>query len=359
MHEPRARQLQSASVNPAEFEYELPEELIAQRPLAARSASRLLAMLEDGSLHDLRFTDIAALLRPGDLLVVNDSKVVPARLFGRKRSGGRVEMLLERVLDDALVLAQLRASHAPVPGSWIDFEGEAEAQVVARRGQFYLLLFRQPVLSLLEAAGHVPLPPYIRRGDEATDRARYQTVFASQPGSVAAPTAGLHFDEPLVAELRRRGVDFTSVTLHVGAGTFAPLREAQFASGRLHSERFRIGAEAAAAIGQTQRRGGRIVAVGTTAARVLETAAAGGPIAPCEGETELFIRPGHAFRAVDVLVTNFHLPRSSLLMLVCAFGGTQRILDAYRHAVAQRYRFFSYGDAMFVTRSAGGGPPAQ
>jgi S-adenosylmethionine:tRNA ribosyltransferase-isomerase len=337
-------------VNPADFDYALPEELIAQRPLPERTASRLLHVTTAGGVEDLRFPDLLRLLRPGDLLVVNESRVIPARVFGRKESGGQIEMLIERVLEDELALVQLRASHAPKPGAWLLFEDGARAVVLERREPFFLLRFTAPVAALLERAGHVPLPPYIHRADEAADRERYQTVFARRPGSVAAPTAGLHFDRPLLARLEAMGVARAALTLHVGAGTFAPPRESQVSAGRLHAERVSVGQDVCDAIARARAAGGRIVAVGTTAVRALETAAGAGDIAPFEGDTELFIMPGHRFRVVDALITNFHLPRSSLLMLACAFGGMERILAAYRHAVANRYRFFSYGDAMYVER---------
>jgi S-adenosylmethionine:tRNA ribosyltransferase-isomerase len=340
--------VQSAPVEPADVDYELPEALIAQVPLAERSASRLLALGTGGALADLRFADLPVLLRAGDLLVVNRSRVVPARIFGRKQSGGRIELLLERVLDADVALAQLRASHAPRPGGKVELDGGAVAEVLERRGPFTVLRFSAPVLEVLERAGHVPLPPYIRRPDAASDRDRYQTVFAREPGSVAAPTAGLHFDAPLLARLDALGVARAEVTLHVGAGTFAPLRDEQLATGRLHAERVEVGAATVAAVAAAKARGGRVVAVGTTVVRALESAAAGGALEPLAGETDLFIRPGYRFGVVDALVTNFHLPRSSLLMLVAAFGGLERVLAAYRHAVAERYRFFSYGDAMFL-----------
>lgn len=336
-------------MNPADFDYALPPELVAQAPLPERRASRLLHLRGDGSIGDLSFPDLAALLRPGDLLVVNDTRVIPARMLGHKRSGGRVEMLVERLLDEHRVLVQLRSSHAPRPGTWLDFGTDAAA-VVERREPFFVVEFSAPVMAVLERAGHVPLPPYIRRSDVAADRERYQTVFAQMPGAVAAPTAGLHFDAPLLGQLAAAGVGLARITLHVGAGTFAPLRAAQLAAGRLHAERVEVAAPAVAAIGAARAAGGRVVAVGTTVVRALETAAATGVLAPFMGETELFITPGFGFHVVDALVTNFHLPQSSLLMLVCAFGGMAAVLDAYRHAVRERYRFFSYGDAMFLER---------
>lgn len=336
-------------MKPEDFSYELPLELVAQQPLAERSASRLLNLRGDGVPEDLVFPDLAGLLRPGDLLVVNDTRVIPARLLGAKRSGGRVEMLVERVLGEHLALVQLRASHAPRPGSWLDFGADA-ARVCERREPFFVLEFSAPVMAVLERSGHVPLPPYIRRPDAAADQQRYQTVFAREAGAVAAPTAGLHFDNAMLERLAARRVGLASVTLHVGAGTFAPLRPVQLATGRLHAERLEVMPAAVSAIGSARAAGGRIVAVGTTVVRALETAARAGRLAPHAGETDLFIVPGYRFQIVDALLTNFHLPQSSLLMLVCAFGGTGPVLAAYRHAVLKRYRFFSYGDAMFLER---------
>jgi S-adenosylmethionine:tRNA ribosyltransferase-isomerase len=338
-------------VDLAEFDFELPAELIAQQPLPERSASRLLVMDRTGACTDHCFRELESFLCRGDLLVVNDSQVLPARLFGHKQSGGRIEMLLERVLDDCSVLAQLRSSHAPRPGSGIDFDGGAGAVVVRRQGPFFELRFDRPVLPVLLAAGHMPLPPYIRRGDQPADRERYQTVFARVPGSVAAPTAGLHFDAGLRSRLIDKGVAIADVTLHVGAGTFAPLREEQLASARLHKERITVGPELVAAVAAARAASRRVIAVGTTVMRALETAAGQGVLAPYEGETDLFIRPGHEFRVADALISNFHLPRSSLLILVCAFAGRGSVLAAYRHAVERGYRFFSYGDAMFLERS--------
>ncbi len=336
----------------ADFQFELPEELIAQMPTEARAASRLLRLQADGVCADLGFTDLPGLLRPGDLLVVNDSRVVHARLFGLKSTGGRVEMLLERILEPAVARVQLRSSHAPAEGTRLTFEGENAARVLGRDGEFFILEFERPVAEVLEAHGHVPLPPYIRRPDAPGDRERYQTVYARRPGSVAAPTAGLHFDPRLLEALAERHVERASVTLHVGAGTFAPVRPQHFANRRLHAEWLEVGPDAVTAIEAARARGGRVVAVGTTTVRALETAAAQGVLAPFTGETDIFITPGFEFRVVDALVTNFHLPGSSLLMLVCAFGGTERVLAAYRHAVSARYRFFSYGDAMFLERAA-------
>ncbi len=334
-------------MNPEDFDFDLPAALIAQAPPAERSSSRLLHLSTHG-LTDRRFTDLPDLLRPDDLLVVNESRVVPARLFGRKASGGRIEMLLERLLSDDAALVQLRASHPPLPGVQLAFDGGMTATVVGRRDAFFELRFAGPLLPELERHGHVPLPPYIRRPDLPADRERYQTVYARDPGSVAAPTAGLHFDSGLLAALANRGIGRAAVSLHVGAGTFSPLRPEQLALGRLHAEQVAVPQATVDAIANARARGGRVVAVGTTVVRALETAASGGNLAPLSGETQIFIRPGHRFIAVDALVTNFHLPKSSLLMLVAAFAGTARVLTAYQHAVRQGYRFFSYGDAMFI-----------
>jgi S-adenosylmethionine:tRNA ribosyltransferase-isomerase len=342
----------------AEFHVDIPAELIAAEPLAERSASRLLHLPAGGSPVDRMFRDLPAVLRPGDLLVLNDTRVVPARLYGRKESGGRIELLLERVPDPAgaphVALVQLRASHAPKPGQRLAFDAGIGATVVDRQGEFFVLRFAEPVLPALERAGHMPLPPYVGRPDVAADRERYQTIFNAVPGSVAAPTAGLHFDAAVLAALAERGIDRATVTLHVGAGTFAPLRPHQLKTGRLHAERLLVPPETCAAVAACRARGGRVVAVGTTVMRSLESAAAGGELRPFHGETDLFIRPGFDFRVVDVLLTNFHLSGSSLLMLVCAFAGRERMLAAYRHAVAARYRFFSYGDASLLERCTDG-----
>jgi S-adenosylmethionine:tRNA ribosyltransferase-isomerase len=335
----------------ADFDYPLPPELIAQFPLPSRTASRLL--VADGPrLEDRRFSEITQLLRAGDLLVFNDTRVLHARLYGVKDSGGRVEVLIERPIGRHEALAQIRASHAPWPGSRLILEGALEVGVVAREGAFFLLRFPGPedLIDLIERHGKLPLPPYIQRPPEDADEARYQTVYARSPGSVAAPTAGLHFDAPLLDALQAQGVAFAWLTLHVGAGTFQPVRVEDLARHRMHRERYVIPADTARAIGAARARGGRIVAVGTTSLRALEAAAQEGEILAGPGETELFILPGFRFRTVDVLITNFHLPKSTLLMLVSAFGGMENMRRAYAHAVAERYRFFSYGDAMFITR---------
>jgi S-adenosylmethionine:tRNA ribosyltransferase-isomerase len=341
----------------ADFQFDLPPELIAQEALPARSASRLLhvgsgaAPVNAPGCDDLSMQDLPRLLLPGDLLVVNDTRVLPARLFGQKETGGRVELLLERVLGATEALVQLRSSHAPKAGTVLRFGPDVAAEVLGRQDEFFRLRFSAPVEPLLEQQGHVPLPPYIRREDVPADRQRYQTVFAEVSGSVAAPTAGLHFDADLLAALAARGVEVRTLTLHVGAGTFAPLRPHQIKTGRLHAERLEVTESLCVAVAACRARGGRVIAVGTTVTRALETAGESGELRPLKGETSLFIRPGYAFRIVDGMVTNFHLPGSSLLMLVCAFGGTDRVLAAYRHAVEQRYRFFSYGDAMFLGRA--------
>jgi len=336
-------------VRKSDFHYELPPAQIAQQPISPRSAARLLCLDRDRAPADRRFADLPSLLRAGDLLVLNDTRVVPARFHGIKDTGGQVELLVERVLDDRHVLAQARASKPLRPGQRVHFDGAVTAQVVARRGEFYQLGFDgEDVWATLERIGHVPLPPYIERADAAADRERYQTVYARHRGAVAAPTAGLHFDDALLRTLAARGVEQAFVTLHVGAGTFQPLRGENVAEQRLHSERVRIDPGVCAQVNRAHAEGRRVIAVGTTVVRALESAARDGALAPLDGETDIFIYPGFKFQIVDALITNFHLPESSLLMLVCAFGGTERVLQAYRHAVEQGYRFYSYGDAMWV-----------
>jgi S-adenosylmethionine:tRNA ribosyltransferase-isomerase len=333
----------------ADFSYPLPQELIAQLPLPARTASRLLALDgADGSLRDLMFTDLPALLRPGDLLVLNDTRVLPARVRGRKTSGGTCEILLERILGGHRFLAQARASKGLRSGGTVSLPAGASATVVARHGELYELELDRDALAYFEAHGSMPLPPYVTREAGELDRERYQTVYADEPGAVAAPTAGLHFDVPMLERLVAAGIAVARLTLHVGAGTFRPIRSDEIAAHRMHAERLCVPADTVAAIRGARRRGGRVIAIGTTVVRALEAAAAGGTLAPMEGETGIFIAPGHRFRAVDALVTNFHLPESTLLVLVAAFAGRDRVLAAYHHAIAGRYRFFSYGDAMFV-----------
>jgi len=340
----------------SEFYYELPAAAIAQTPATPRTASRLLALDPPRALRDLVFADLGALLRRGDLLVFNDTRVIPARLFGVKQSGGRIELLIERVLDSERALAQVRASKSPRPGQRVQLEGGVGAQVVARHGEFYELRFESDatVLDILDRIGHVPLPPYIARADDAADKTRYQTVYARRPGAVAAPTAGLHFDEALMQRLAGQGVEHAFLTLHVGAGTFQPLRVDDIAAHRMHPEYVEVNARVCEQLNRTRAAGGRVVAVGTTVVRALETAARGGAPAPFAGETDIFITPGYRFQIVDALVTNFHLPESTLLMLVCAFGGREPVLAAYHHALRQNYRFYSYGDAMFIVRNSSG-----
>jgi len=331
----------------SDFDYALPEELIAQYPATERRASRLLSVQD--SLCDQDFSDLPGLLRKGDLLVFNDTRVIRARLQARKETGGRSEVLIERVQTATEALAHVRASKSPKPASRLIFEGGVVATVNGRDGEIFSLTFSEPVLSVLERYGEVPLPPYLNRDSESADDERYQTVYARDPGAVAAPTAGLHFDDAMLQETLANGVNHTFVTLHVGAGTFQSLRHEDIAANRLHSERLQVDAACCDAIRQTRANGGRIVAVGTTSVRALESAASDGELKPYSGETDLFILPGFKFRTIDAMITNFHLPQSSLLMLVAAFAGTERVLEAYAHAVREQYRFFSYGDAMFLT----------
>ncbi len=338
----------------SDFHFELPDELIAQAPLPERGGSRLLVLDgKSGALRDQMFADLPALLRRGDLLVLNDTRVLPARLHAQKRSGGRVELLLERLLGARRGLFQLKASHKPKAGSELDLPGEASARVIGRDGALFELEIDRDLVPFLETHGRVPLPPYIARTASEADRERYQTVFARAPGAVAAPTAGLHFDRARLDALAELGVERAFLTLHVGAGTFAPVRTERVEDHELHAEWLEVSAETCAAVARCRAAGGRVVAVGTTSVRALETAARGGVLAPFAGDSRLFIYPGFEFRVVDAIVTNFHLPESSLLMLVSAFAGKDATLAAYAHAVAQRYRFFSYGDAMFVTPNSG------
>ena len=351
-----------------DFDFALPPELIAQQPAAERSASRLLDAT--GPLGtppvDRVFRELPALLQPGDLLVFNDTRVIKARLLGAKASGGAVEALVERVLPDHEVLMHLRASKSPKPRSTVRFFGRGggadgfDAEVLGRAGpqdSLFRLRFPDEPLALLERHGHVPLPPYITHADTADDERRYQTVFAAKPGAVAAPTAALHFDEALLAALAQRGVGSANVTLHVGAGTFQPVRTENLAEHTMHSEWFDVPAATVDAIARTRAAGGRIVAVGTTTLRALESAARGGTLQAGARDTDIFITPGFAFRVVDVLVTNFHLPKSTLMMLVSAFAGYERIRALYAHAIDARYRFFSYGDALLLQRAAASDDP--
>jgi S-adenosylmethionine:tRNA ribosyltransferase-isomerase len=356
----RATAAQPADPGPlrGDFEFALPPELIAQHPAAQREGARLLHVQPD-RLRDERIPDLLTKFTPGDVLVLNDTQVVPARLHGSKESGGRVEILLERALSGHRALVMLRTSHSPRPGLRLRFGAGARtfgATVRGRHDDLFELEFDDPVEAVLAGAGAVPLPPYITHAPSAEDQARYQTVYARVPGAVAAPTAGLHLSEALLAQLGERGVQLAYVTLHVGAGTFQPVRAQRLREHRMHSERYAIPAETAQLVNEARARGRAIVAVGTTSVRALESAMDGGRLRAGAGETRLFILPGYRFQCVERLLTNFHLPGSTLLMLVSAFAGTQRVRAAYAHAVAARYRFFSYGDAMLLERAAEAAP---
>ncbi len=339
----------------SDFNFELPTELIAQQPLAERTQSRMLCLNGlTGEYVDQQFSQFPALLNEDDLLVFNNTRVIPARIFGKKASGGRVEVMLERLLGDSEMLVQIRASKAPKVGGLLLLGDEAvEAEVTSRANSFYRLRLHDErnAMTVLEAIGHMPLPPYIDRADSKLDQQRYQTVFAAHPGAVAAPTAGLHFDQAILDEIGAKGVRQAAVTLHVGAGTFQPVRVDDITSHEMHYEYVEVPQATCDAIAATRARGGRVVAVGTTVVRSLETAAKAGALSPFCGETNIFIYPGYRFNCVDALMTNFHMPESTLLMLVSAFGGQQNIRAAYQHAIAERYRFYSYGDAMFITPS--------
>lgn len=342
-----------------DFTYDLPEELIAQYPLAERSASRLLCLEgSSGQLAHRQFSDLPVLLRPDDLLVFNNTRVIPARMWGKKETGGKVELLVERLTGVHTALAHIRASKSPLPGSFIQLAPAENApvsdhrlKVTGRVGDLFALASHDgmSVIEILKDIGHMPLPPYIGRPDEVSDQERYQTVFASREGAVAAPTAGLHFSEALLARIDRVGIRRVAVTLHVGAGTFQPVRVEDIEDHRMHAEYIEVNQGVCDAVAATRARGGRIIAVGTTAVRSLESAAQSGELQPFTGDTDIFIYPGYKFRSVDAMVTNFHLPESTLLMLVSAFAGRANIMAAYREAIEQRYRFFSYGDAMFIT----------
>ena len=339
-----------------DFDFDLPPHLIAQFPAEHRASSRMLHMEgSTGALQDSMFSDLPRYLRAGDVMVLNDTRVIKARLYGVKESGGKVEVMVERVLDSHSVLAVIRASHSPKPGSRLFLEDAIEAAVEARERDFYTLRFNHPgtAVELLECYGKLPLPPYISRPATKADEARYQTIYASQPGAVAAPTAGLHFDEGMLSRVRKMGVAIASVTLHVGMGTFQPVRAENLDLHKMHKERFHVPEETVESIQRAVAAGGRVLAVGTTSLRALEAAAAGshdGKLRAGHGDTDIFITPGYRLRVVHRLLTNFHLPRSTLIMLVSAFGGLENIQHAYRHAINQHYRFFSYGDAMLIER---------
>lgn len=334
----------------SQFDYELPEELIAQFPAQQRDASRLLHLTRKGELHDRQFKDLRSLLRPGDLLVFNNTRVIKARLLGHKLSGGKVEVLIERVTGLRTALAHVKASKSPKPGSVLRLADAVEVMVDGRQDSLFALTFPASVLDTLQQYGATPLPPYITHAPSQDDDERYQTVYADQPGAVAAPTAGLHFDQTMLGRLAEEGVQAAFVTLHVGAGTFQPVRVQNLSEHVMHKEYFHVPGEVIRKIHATRQAGGRVIAVGTTSVRALESAAAmaPGPGEDCQGDTQLFITPGYSFAWVDALITNFHLPQSTLLMLVSALASRQAIQRAYAHAVKQRYRFFSYGDAMFI-----------
>lgn len=336
----------------ADFNFDLPDHLIAHYPLEKRTASRLLVL--DGqtsSIEHKHFSDLLKYLKAGDLMVFNNTKVIAARLYGKKTTGGQLEVLVERILDTNRVLAHVKASKAPKEGSFIVFDSHIKAEMLARHESLFELCFDQPILDVLNQIGHVPLPPYIDRNDELDDKERYQTVYAKSEGAVAAPTAGLHFDESLLASIKDKGVSLAFVTLHVGAGTFQPVRVSTIEEHHMHKEWLEVSPEVVEAIKICKKNGGRVIAVGTTSVRSLETAALSGEIKSFTGDTDIFLYPGKPFHVVDALVTNFHLPESTLVMLVSAFAGYTQVMNAYKVAIAEQYRFFSYGDAMFITRN--------
>ncbi len=331
----------------SEFDFDLPKALIAQNPSDNRTDSRLL--VPQSPIIDTKFANIGDFIKEGDLLVMNDTRVIPARLFGHKSSGGKVEIMIERLLNDVQVLAMMKASRAPKIGSFIILENNEQAKVLDKKNGFYTLEFAtDSLIDLLENIGHIPLPPYIERADEEADLERYQTVYAKHDGAVAAPTAGLHFDDELLASLKEKGIDHTFVTLHVGAGTFQPVKVDDIKAHKMHSEYYEISNKTVDKINQVKKAGGRVIAVGTTAVRSIESAAKSGTLKATKEETDIFIYPGYEFKVVDMMITNFHLPRSSLLMLVSAFIGKDRMMEIYQHAIKEKYRFFSYGDAMLL-----------
>jgi S-adenosylmethionine:tRNA ribosyltransferase-isomerase len=332
----------------SDFDFDLSKQLIAQNPPKNRTDSRLL--VAQSPIIDAKFHQISDFIKSGDLLVMNNTRVIPARLFGHKISGGKVEIMIERLLNDKQVLAMVRASRAPKIDSFITLENGDKAQIIDKKNGFYTLEFNtKSLFKLLDEVGHIPLPPYIERSDESADLERYQTVFAEREGAVAAPTAGLHFDNALLESLEQQGINHTFVTLHVGAGTFQPVKTEQIIEHKMHSEYFEIDQNTIDKINQTKINGGRIIAVGTTTVRVMESAFKSGKLTPSKAETDIFIYPGYQFKVVDMMITNFHLPKSSLLMLVSAFIGHKRMMQIYKHAIDNKYRFFSYGDAMLLT----------
>ena len=338
----------------SDFNYELPAELIAQKPLQERSSSRLLCIDGvSGEMSDRQFVDFIDLIETEDLLVFNDTKVIPARLFGKKQTGGKVEILIERILDDHCAIAHVRASKSPKPGMIIILDHDFSCTVLGRDEDLFKLEFhgRCSLSHILDSIGHMPLPPYIEREDDIDDQSRYQTVYARQTGAVAAPTAGLHFDQQIMQQIKQKGVQTTFVTLHVGSGTFQPVRVENLAEHLMHKEYYEVSQTTVDCIHKTRQRGGRIIAIGTTAVRALESASATGVLKQGYGDTDLFITPGYHFKAVDAMLTNFHLPESTLLMLVSAFAGYERMMTAYQHAIKESYRFFSYGDAMFISKA--------
>ncbi|GGN00799.1 tRNA preQ1(34) S-adenosylmethionine ribosyltransferase-isomerase QueA [Shewanella xiamenensis] len=340
-----------------DFSFDLPDELIARYPMAQRTASRLLTLDGNtGTLADKQFTDLLEMINPGDLMVFNNTRVIPARLFGQKASGGKLEILVERMLDDKRILAHVRSSKSPKVDSIIHLDGGYEMKMAARHDALFELelLSDLTILEVLEAVGHMPLPPYIDRPDEDADKERYQTVYNQNPGAVAAPTAGLHFDDVMLEALKAKGVNIAFVTLHVGAGTFQPVRVDNVLEHKMHSEWANVPQDVVDLIAQTKAAGKRVVAVGTTSVRSLESAARAseGELKAFSGDTDIFIYPGYQFQIVDAMITNFHLPESTLIMLVSAFAGFDHVMAAYQHAITQKYRFFSYGDAMFVTKKA-------
>ena len=337
-----------------EFSYQLPDDLIAQFPVEQRDSSRLLAMESpSGEITDLEFSNLPGLLKAGDLLIFNDTRVVPARLFGHKETGGKIEILVERILDDQRMLAQVRASKTPKPGSVVHLQKGINLKLKQRQYDMFVIdvIGEMSIFEVMQHVGHIPLPPYIQRDDDVQDAERYQTVYAKIPGAVAAPTAGLHFTNELIQEITDQGIENVFVTLHVGAGTFQPVRVENIEDHKMHDEYLQVSADVCEKVKQCKERGGRVIAVGTTAVRCLETAVQVNELKPYQGETDIFIYPGYEFKVVDALVTNFHLPESTLLMLVSAFAGRENIMNAYQHAINERYRFFSYGDAMFITKN--------